>query len=29
MHMFTWLTPGEVMIYGLDSLQEAKAWVAV
>jgi hypothetical protein len=28
MHMFTWLTPGEVMIYGLDSVQEAKAWVA-
>jgi hypothetical protein len=28
MHMFAWLTPGEVMIYGLDSLQEAKAWVA-
>jgi hypothetical protein len=28
MHMFKWLTPGEVMIYGLDSLQEAKAWVA-
>jgi hypothetical protein len=28
MHMFTWLTPGEVMICDLDSLQEAKAWVA-
>jgi hypothetical protein len=28
MHMFTWLTPGEVMIYGLDGLREAKAWVA-
>jgi hypothetical protein len=28
MHMFTWLTRGEVMIYDLDSLQEAKAWVA-
>jgi SpoIIAA-like len=28
MHMFTWLTPGEVMIGDLDSLREAKAWVA-
>jgi SpoIIAA-like len=28
MHMFTWLTPGEVMICDLDSLEEAKAWVA-
>jgi hypothetical protein len=28
MHMFTWLTPGEVMIYELDRLDEAKAWVA-
>ncbi len=26
--MFTWLAPGEVMIGGLDSLQEATAWVA-
>jgi stage II sporulation SpoAA-like protein len=26
--MFTWLTPGEVMIGGLDSLEEAKSWVA-
>jgi hypothetical protein len=28
MHMFTWLTLGEVMICGLDGLQEAKTWVA-
>ncbi len=28
MRMFTWLTPGEVMIGDLDSLQEATSWVA-
>jgi hypothetical protein len=28
MHMFAWLTPGEVMIYDLAHLQEARAWVA-
>jgi hypothetical protein len=28
MHTFTWLTPGEVMIGGLESFQEAKTWVA-
>lgn len=28
MHLFAWLTPGEVMIGGLDSLEEAKTWVA-
>lgn len=28
MHMFTWLTPGEVMIADLDGLEEAKGWVA-
>jgi hypothetical protein len=28
MHMFTWLTPGEVLIRDLDELEEAKAWVA-
>ncbi len=28
MHMFTWLTPGEVLIRGLDGLEEAKRWVA-
>jgi hypothetical protein len=26
--MFTWLTPGEVKLFGLDELDEAKAWVA-
>jgi hypothetical protein len=26
--MFTWLTPGEVEIYGLHQLEEAKRWVA-
>lgn len=28
MHMFTWLTPGEVLICDLDRLEEAKGWVA-
>jgi hypothetical protein len=28
MRMFAWMTPGEVMIYGLDQLDEAKGWVA-
>ena len=28
MRMFTWLTPGEVMIGDLDSLQKATSWVA-
>jgi hypothetical protein len=27
-HMFGWLTPGEIMVRGLDDLDEAKAWVA-
>lgn len=27
MHMFTWLTPGEVLIRDLDGLEEAKRWV--
>jgi SpoIIAA-like len=27
-HMFGWLTPGELMVRGLDELEEAKAWVA-
>ena len=26
--MFTWLTPGEVEVFELDQLDEAKAWVA-
>jgi hypothetical protein len=28
LHMFAWLTPGEVRLYGLDGLEDAKAWVA-
>jgi SpoIIAA-like len=28
MHMFAWMAPGEVMITGLDGLEQAKAWVA-
>ena len=28
LHMFGWLTPGEVKLYQLDRLGEAKAWVA-
>lgn len=28
MHMFAWMTPGEVTIRGLDGLDEAKDWVA-
>jgi hypothetical protein len=28
MHMFTWMTPGEVTVRGLDELEDAKAWVA-
>jgi stage II sporulation SpoAA-like protein len=28
MHMFAWLTPGEVMICEPDRLDEAKTWVA-
>jgi hypothetical protein len=26
--LFTWMTPGEVKIFGLDGIDEAKAWVA-
>jgi hypothetical protein len=26
--MFAWVTPGEVKIYGLDQLEDAKKWVA-
>jgi hypothetical protein len=26
--MFTWLTPGEVLIVDLDSVEEARRWVA-
>jgi hypothetical protein len=28
LHIFAWLTPGEVKLYELDGLEEAKAWVA-
>jgi hypothetical protein len=27
MHMFVWMTPGEVLIREMDGLEEAKAWV--
>jgi SpoIIAA-like len=27
-HLMGWLTPGEIMVRGLDELDEAKAWVA-
>ena len=27
-HMFAWLTPGEVRVFDLDGIDEAKAWVA-
>ena len=28
LHMFAWLTPGEVRTFELDELDEAKEWVA-
>jgi hypothetical protein len=28
MHMFAWVTPGEVMITSLDRLEEARSWIA-
>ena len=28
MHLFAWMTPGEVEVYGLDQLDDAKAWAA-
>jgi hypothetical protein len=28
MQMFGWMTPGEVKLYDLDGLEDAKAWVA-
>lgn len=28
MHMFAWMTPGEVKIYEPSELEEAKAWMA-
>ena len=27
LHMFAWLTPGEVRLYELGGLEDAKAWV--
>jgi SpoIIAA-like len=26
--MFTWMTPGEVRVFGLDELDDAKTWAA-
>jgi SpoIIAA-like len=26
--LFSWVTPGEVMVWGLDQLEQAKAWAA-
>jgi SpoIIAA-like len=28
MHLFGWMSPGEVAVYGLDREDEARAWVA-
>lgn len=28
LHAFAWLTPGEVHIYPMDKLEEAKSWAA-
>jgi hypothetical protein len=28
LHMFAWLTPGEVKLYELDGVEDAKTWVA-
>ena len=28
MRMFAWMTPGEVMVYGLAGFDEAKSWVS-
>jgi hypothetical protein len=27
-HMFAWMAPGELNVYPLDQLEDAKAWVA-
>ena len=27
-HMFAWLTPGEVRLFALDQIEEAKSWAA-
>jgi hypothetical protein len=26
--LFAWMTPGEVKVYGLDQMEDAKSWVA-
>jgi SpoIIAA-like len=28
LHMFGWMSPGEVRVFGLDELEAAKEWVA-
>jgi hypothetical protein len=28
MHLFAWMVPGELRVFGIDGLEEAKAWVA-
>jgi hypothetical protein len=28
LHMFAWMAPGEVTLYSLNELEDAKAWVA-
>jgi SpoIIAA-like len=28
MHAFAWAMPGELAVYGMDELEEAKSWVA-
>jgi hypothetical protein len=28
MHLFAWMTPGDVMVSDLDQLEEAKSWIA-
>ena len=27
-HMFAWMVPGELMVRGLDGLEDAKAWLS-
>ena len=29
MHMFGWMSPGEVAVYGLDREAEARGWIAM
>jgi hypothetical protein len=28
MHAFAWMVPGELKVFGLDELQQAKEWAA-